>query len=182
MQNILNNNSYHYLGKILAQEGVKIGAEIGVDKGHFSKFLCELIPDLKLFCIDPWLNYPEYENETDQHYFNVNYNNTIKRLKGFNCEIIRKTSMEAVDQFFDKGLDFVYIDANHTYKYVSEDIERWSRKVKDGGIVCGDDYDWYDHKKLRTDVKDAVDEYVKKHNKDLYIIQKGRSKTWFFIK
>lgn len=176
------NNSYHYLGLILAQKGFTVGAEIGVDRGHFSKYLLKLMPELFLYCVDPWLYYPEYESREKQHDFNVNYHNTLKRLKSLNALVFRMPSMDAVKEYIDEKLDFVYIDGNHNYSFVKEDIEKWTKKVRPGGIVAGDDYDWYDHKVLRNDVKKAVDEYVAKNKKELFIIQKGRSKTWFFIK
>jgi hypothetical protein len=37
-------------------------------------------------------------------------------------------------------LDFIYIDANHAYDFVKEDIECWYPKVKPGGWVMGHDY------------------------------------------
>jgi len=34
----------------------------------------------------------------------------------------------------------VFIDANHKYQHVKEDIMAWLPKVKDSGILCGHDY------------------------------------------
>jgi hypothetical protein len=42
--------------------------------------------------------------------------------------------------FEDNSLDFVYIDANHTYEGVKEDIKYWYPKVKPGGLLLGHDY------------------------------------------
>ena len=36
--------------------------------------------------------------------------------------------------------DIVYIDASHEYEFVIEDINHWIPKVKQGGVICGDDY------------------------------------------
>ena len=38
------------------------------------------------------------------------------------------------------GLDFVFIDANHRFVDVAQDLTYWSRKVRKGGIVAGHDY------------------------------------------
>ena len=43
-------------------------------------------------------------------------------------------------QFEDASIDFVYIDARHTYDAVMEDLEAWWPKVRPGGIVAGEDY------------------------------------------
>jgi predicted O-methyltransferase YrrM len=66
--------------------------------------------------------------------------NAVGRLARYNCEIIRKTSMDAVKDFVDNSLDFVYIDGNHKFEYVVNDLAEWSKKVRPGGIVSG--HDW----------------------------------------
>ncbi len=48
--------------------------------------------------------------------------------------------MDALDDFEDNSLDFVYIDANHSFKFVAQDIDGWSRKVRTGGVISGHDY------------------------------------------
>lgn len=41
---------------------------------------------------------------------------------------------------WDKPIDLLWIDGNHTDEYVKNDIERFSPFVKPGGIICGHDY------------------------------------------
>jgi predicted O-methyltransferase YrrM len=41
----------------------------------------------------------------------------------------------------DGIIDLVFIDGDHRYSAVAEDIKRWWPKVKLGGIMCGDDCD-----------------------------------------
>src|SRR4029078_5218989 len=48
--------------------------------------------------------------------------------------------MEAVKDFKDESLDFVYIDGNHQLRYVIEDLVEWSKKIRSGGIISGHDY------------------------------------------
>jgi hypothetical protein len=72
---------------------------------------------------------------------------------------MREMSMDAVKKIKDGSLDFVYIDANHGFDYVMEDLIEWSKKVRVGGIVSGDDY--YDFRK--AGVIEAVDAYTKAH-------------------
>ncbi len=48
--------------------------------------------------------------------------------------------MEAAEDFEDNSIDFVYIDANHGFKYVAEDLWEWSKKVRSGGVISGHDY------------------------------------------
>ena len=107
--------------------------EIGVFTGLFSEVLCRA--GLKVYDIDPWLIYPEFygsfgNQERQEGYFEK----AKKRLAPYDCTIIRKTSMEAVKGFEDNSLDFVYIDGNHSFKGVVEDIWEWSKKVKKVGL------------------------------------------------
>ncbi len=118
--------------------GYTAGVEIGVDKGEFSEKLCQA--GLTIYAIDPWLNYPEYFKRQRQDRLDETYEATKRRLAPYTCTIIRKTSMEAVKNFTDESLDFVYIDGNHEFKYVTEDIYEWSKKVKQGGVISGHDY------------------------------------------
>ena len=74
----------------------------------------------------------------------------------------------------------MYIDADHCFDSVMQDIIVWSARVRIGGIVSGHDYD-------NEDVKTAVDTYVKIHNCELFITDKGNeypdcAESWFFVK
>ncbi len=55
-------------------------------------------------------------------------------------KILKKSSHEAALQFEDGYFDFVFIDADHVYERVKEDIDDWLPKVKKGGILAGHDY------------------------------------------
>jgi predicted O-methyltransferase YrrM len=50
------------------------------------------------------------------------------------------TSLEAAGLYKDNSLDFVLLDASHTYEDVKADIQAWLPKIKSGGILAGDDY------------------------------------------
>jgi hypothetical protein len=156
------------------------GAEIGVDKGIFSEVLAKDNPQLRLYCIDPWKIYRKYEDIKDEHEINVRYGITQKRLAPYNCKIIRKSSLGALDDFRDGSLDFVYIDGNHTYDYVWEDINAWTKKVKIGGIISGHDYRSVRH--ALVGVSRAVDKYMLEHNiKMLFRFAKNNDSSWAFV-
>lgn len=121
------------------EKGFKVGAEVGVYKGEFSEKLSKV--GLKLYAIDPWIVYKDYDNPRGQKRLDFQYEHTKRVLAPYsNCKIIRKTSMDALEDFKDESLDFVYIDANHDFRYIAEDLSEWTKKVKKGGIVSGHDY------------------------------------------
>lgn len=49
-------------------------------------------------------------------------------------------SLEAAKKFRDDSVDFVWIDADHSYKGVKDDIAAWWPKIKRGGAMGGDDF------------------------------------------
>jgi len=118
--------------------GFGVGAEIGVYKGEFTEKLCEA--GLKVYGIDPWIVYENYRKHPKEIDYEDMYNGAKELEKKYDCKIIRKTSMDALEDFEDESLDFVYIDANHLIPYIIQDIYEWSKKVKSGGIVSGHDY------------------------------------------
>lgn len=54
--------------------------------------------------------------------------------------MIEATSVQASRQFEDATLDFVFLDADHSYDAVKADIAAWWPKVKPGGILAGHDH------------------------------------------
>lgn len=55
---------------------------------------------------------------------------------------VEKDSVVASKLYEDNSLDFVFIDAEHKYEFVIQDILNWLPKVKKGGVIAGHDYGW----------------------------------------
>ena len=53
---------------------------------------------------------------------------------------MKMTSAEAAGYFSHYVFDFIYIDGNHNYEFIKQDIELWWPKVKVGGYFGGHDY------------------------------------------
>ena len=104
------------LAKHFARLGFTTGAEIGVCWGRYSEILCRTNPKLKLLAVDDWRR-----NRTHR-----SYAGTKRRLTNLNVTIDRRSSMDAVGDVADKSLDFVFIDADHKYTSVCDDIREWS--------------------------------------------------------
>lgn len=125
-----------------------VGAEIGVRTGINAKDMLEKLSIKKLYLIDTWKNSPIASKE-----------NTIKNLQNFKNKIVILTgnSFEMYKNIKDEELDFVYIDAGHSYEGVQKDIKNYYPKVKNGGLVCGHDYN-KKHEKLIKAVNDYFGE------------------------
>jgi len=118
-----------------------IFVEIGTDKGDFADFLLANSLCVKLYCVDPYLNYPEYKdsinNTTGKELCHIVKDKLVNKY-GERVEIIKNFSTYA-STYLPNDLDFVYLDGNHSYKYVLQDLECWYPKVKKGGYIVGDD-------------------------------------------
>ena len=67
----------------------------------------------------------------------------MKPVEGY-YKAIKGYSLEVVNQYEDKSLDFIFIDAAHDYDNVFADITEWHKKLKPNGIIAGHDYSWCD--------------------------------------
>lgn len=132
------------------------GAEIGVWKAETSEILARTFPRCMLTLVDPWREWQPGESYHDEHKrtgkltaeeWEAAYAEARDRMNvvfrdsnfsPFSYRIIREQSAEAAAQVGDRSLDFVFIDANHTYESVKSDIELWLPKVTK--LICGHDY------------------------------------------
>lgn len=133
----------------------KIGVEVGVRLGQFSKYMLDNT-DMIVYSIDPWEINAELGKPKESYDFTIN----LLKSYGDRSIIIKGYSPQVCDQFDDDSIDFVYIDALHTYESVSADLYGWYNKVKRGGIIAGHDYS----KEHWIGVYNAVNDFVEKNN------------------
>lgn len=183
------------MAELFAELNFTKGVELGVDRGEYSEVLCRANPKLHLYSIDPWSE-GAYEpgkagvNER-QPYFDTCYEETVKRLSPYNSTIIRKTSLDALNDFEDGSLDFVYIDANHDFPNFIFDLHHWLKKVKIGGIMSGHDYQIMSYRKFNH-VKRALDAYARSYRMiPLFIVGaytydegliRDKYRSWMWVK
>lgn len=155
---------------LIKEHNCNVGAEVGVCRGEFSKQILSRWVG-KLFLVDSWRHIPGLVdfNNPDHNGHLDNMAHTFMNVYEFGprAAIIRDMSEAAANLFQDGSLDFVYVDAGHDKKSVSEDLRAWWPKVREGGLLIGDDY--YDGamelmgvKGSYTffEVKTAVDEFA----------------------
>lgn len=137
-----------------------IAVEVGTASGCFAKQILASYTNLsKLYCIDLWAhqdealykdacNIPQEQQEERYEQIQKDFNGNDKVV------LIREWSHLAVNQFEDGSIDFMYLDANHSYEPCLQDLNLWLPKIKAGGILAGHDY--YEG----GGVKQAVDEFA----------------------
>jgi hypothetical protein len=145
------------------------GMEVGVHLGDFSQAILDVVRPRVLHLVDPWHHEPspEYDRawyggkaeqgqqEMDQRHAGV-LERFAPQIAAGTVVVHRGQSDAVLSQFEDDSLDWVYIDGNHRYEFVSEDLRLGLVKVRPGGLVTGDDYTeggWWE-----GGVKRAVDE------------------------
>lgn len=114
-------------------------SEIGCYAGLSTKIFMESGKVKTLYAIDIWedvLNL--FKSKWKDHNFKAVEAEFDKNLKGFNIVKLKMNAKEAQDQL--PQLDFAYIDGNHHYEYVKEDIQICLKKIKNDGIIGGHDY------------------------------------------
>ena len=124
----------------------KVMVEIGCFTGVSTETFLQLNPK-KLYAVDIWdLNesYSELieDGRSNFHLIEQSFRTMAKNYD--NIEIIKNFSKPASFGFRNKSLDFVYIDGDHNYNAVVEDIEHWQPKIKSGGYIAGHDIIIYD--------------------------------------
>ncbi len=158
------------------------GAEIGVAGGETSEILLRHLPDLKLYMVDNYLSEAEqpqrYRETGDYHSKLVPSHQaslaaTARERTDFAAQrrlILGMSSKEASELIAGYALDFVFIDADHSYEGCSEDINLWLPKIRPGGILCGHDYPQIPM------VVEAVDDFIADSSFELEL---GPGNTWF---
>jgi hypothetical protein len=163
------------------------GAEIGVQSGYFSEVILDTWRGGRLFSIDPWQAFPASEyvdisNVSQEQHDQLN-RQTVARLARFgprSC-ILRMTSAAAAPRFEDGRLDFVYLDAQHHYEAVREDLRLWAPKVRRGGVLAGHDYLDGAINPGVFGVKSAVDEFGREHGLRVIVSREPEWRSWFLF-
>lgn len=158
--------------KLIKGTGVEVGTFEGYNATNVLKY-CSLE---KLYCVDPYKPYLDivgglggFSSEAWDALFL-----RVKGRLGDRAEIIRKPSLDVVNDFEDNSLDFVYLDGDHSRENVLNEINAWLPKVKVNGIFGG-------HDCKETGVSGAVTEWNYKNPQYDNMIY-TQSNDWWFLK
>lgn len=164
--------------------------EIGTWRGDFANLMCSKLKPNKFYAIDPFMLYEGYTDKPDTNEFGNQRNldmlaeRVANRVAGFlpddRSKLLREMSCNAVKNFADNSVDVVYIDADHKYEPVLADIRAWYPKVKDGGVLCGDDYIEGSHIE-KFGVIQAVKDFAQENNLT-FAVTNGPNPSWVFCK
>lgn len=167
-------NRYHMNG---------CAAEIGVMFGGFARTILGKWKGEIYYAVDLWrrLSAEEYRERTE----GIDYEACYQQVQAMaeadpRICVIRHRSVNAARFVPDQCLDWVFIDANHSYRAVLADMDAWWPKVRPGGIFSGHDYGLDTNWPNFTEVKPAVDRWSQEHNLPFVLGDKGS--TWYALK
>lgn len=131
------------IAELVNQHGLHIGAEIGVAEGRFTAALLDLCPEMHLIAVDSFA--PGYKTwmgtewtAAQQSKNRLKFEAVMKRYPA-RLGLLEMPSINAA-RWLAEELDFVFIDADHSYEAVKADIAAWRAKVREGGWITGHDY------------------------------------------
>lgn len=156
--------------------------EVGCMGGGFTREVLAKWKGTRYFMVDPWTRQDSnvYREKTDE----VDYEACYKvceamAAKDDRIRLIRAMSADASVLVEDNSLDFVYIDANHAYPQVLQDMDLWWPKVKSGGLFSGHDYGNDTEWPHWCEVKKAVDRWMAERNLTFTV---GKCSSWWCVK
>ena len=134
---------WEILAELTKQIDARVAVEVGVSRGICSSNWIALCPNL-VTC---------YLVDRDSSVWDIGQyqdRNVVHKIK-----YVKSESLEAAKTIHNE-LDLVYIDADHGYQAVKDDIKAWMPKIRKGGIICGHDYTLQNN--IHTEVNLAVNE------------------------
>lgn len=166
------------------------GAEIGVASGDTSRALLERFPKLRLQMIDSWSTYGE------SHPYFISGDGCAKltaeqqsqramqaaQATGFASKrrtILALDSGAAADRVEKESLDFLFVDADHTYQGLRADLQAWWPRVRPGGVMFGKDYGGVRDRLGLFGVSQAVDEFADRYGQS---VKRSSGSVWSIAK
>lgn len=143
--------------------------EIGVNRGAFAQQILRRTAPRVLHLVDPW---PTDQSDEYVSAYNVQYDmeavyasvlDEFKEQIGTRKVIVHRAySKDCLSEFEDASVDFIYVDAMHSYEGCLNDLVSYSTKLKSTGILMGHDFsNTSTGRRKQFGVVRAVDEFLR---------------------
>lgn len=139
------------------------GAELGVCGGDYSEIILEIIQPKRLYLVDIWryidLGYHDKLMSNDKRQ-TARYRAVYKKFVHYDAVKIIRDYTHGLKSIIDpKSLDWIYIDADHSFNGCYDDLKLADELVHSDGVILGHDYD-----PRHQGTMDAVDQFVEENN------------------
>ncbi len=138
----------------LTREAVRPGMvvfELGTYTGRSSLVMLPHISKMRgtLYCVDWLRGNPSVGGLNDsysRHDILATFRSNIAEAGFADNVVFMMGSTDAVSRVVaDESADLIFIDADHRYTRVQNDIVNWYPKLKVGGLLCGHDFNRFLH-------------------------------------
>ena len=121
---------------------VEVGSFLGKSAVFMAVEIINSGKRIKFDCIDHWIGSEEhYDNENvDTENLYEKFLENIQPVKGV-INPVKAESAMASKLYKLNSLDFIFIDASHDERSVREDLTYWMPRLKEDGMIAGDDAD-----------------------------------------
>ena len=147
----------------LLPKNLKI-AELGVFKAEFSDLILHSMQPNELHLVDIWagtfgsgdkdgLNHTVVEDMSKVH-----QNICEKYSSNKSIQIHKKNTLDFLSIIPDNYFDMIYVDADHSFSAVVNDLMNSFPKIKHNGFLCGHDY------VIGSEVAQAVQLFCRHYN------------------
>lgn len=167
--------------KMLPRDSV--GAEIGVFKGEYTRFILRIVRPRKLHLIDGWskifgTHYPEnwgphsnFGKLTTREVIESAEKVVQRYAPPGVVQFHEADDLECLPTFPDGYFDWVYLDTSHFYEHTLRELEILKDKVKPDGLITGDDWQ-EDASHVHNGVCRAVREFCAAHGWELVTLDR----------
>jgi hypothetical protein len=122
-----------------------ICCELGVFKGDYSKIIHEILKPSELILIDNFTGIFGSGDKDGQNHINIDLDIAYDELKEYfsfdnKVKLIKNNTLNGLDIFENNYFDYIYIDADHEYNAVFDDLLKSFEKIKNKGYISTHDY------------------------------------------
>ena len=129
--------------------------ELGVFKGFNAKCVLGNFDVSKMYLIDPYKANSIFSEKVMKESRECSH--TALSCYEEMIEWKEMLSEDAAPSIPDNSVDVIFIDGDHSYEGVMQDLELFMPKIREGGLVIGDDHN-------EKDVEEAIKQYALREN------------------
>jgi SAM-dependent methyltransferase len=166
----LNESNKVILPQLLKSCEAKVAVELGSWLGAFTAFIAENLDEAGIvYAVDVWDETPEcaealnLPREELDIFFSTLYQQFLSNMIHLHLTNkvvpIRSTTLHAAE-LLPIEPDLIYVDASHKTADVYNDIKAWHKKLRVGGIMCGDDWGWPSVQVAVLKIAQELDQHV----------------------
>lgn len=184
-------SSRNQFGKYLNNKGLLgLAVEVGTHRADYARILRRDWKGKCLYCVDPWIIPEGYEPQAKCLWLSkggsreLDYKEAVRVALEFNrntMKLLLMTSLDAIHQFDPGTIDFAYIDGDHRYEHVIQDLIGWWDRIRVGGILAG--HDWIQPGESHSwaeGIQQAVQEFKILYKTTVWLIVEEGNLPWSY--